>query len=52
VPAGDIGTTDFQLTDSQKDQLIAGGKRAASEFLDSFEITNYVNTFGWRLAQA
>lgn len=50
VDAGDIGTTDFELTDAQKQELLEGGRRAGERFLASFAPERYVNTFGRRLA--
>jgi NTE family protein len=50
VPAGNVGTTDFTLSEADQQQLIEGGKQAANSFLDDFHIEDYVNTFGRTLA--
>ena len=52
VDAGDVGTTDFELPDAGRAALIAGGRRAAKAFLDTFEPTEYRNTFGRPLSLA
>jgi NTE family protein len=50
VSAGDIATTDFDITESQKRQLLSSGRQAASAFLDSFDAGQYRNTYGRKLA--
>ena len=50
VPAGDVGTTDFNLTPAQQAKLVDGGRVAALKFLDDFQVEQYVNTFGHRLS--
>ena len=50
VSAGDIGTTDFALTQKQQDWLIDSGRKAAAEFLANFSLDDYFNTFGRKLA--
>jgi len=49
VSAGEIGTTDFNLTPEQQDWLIESGKKAAADFLAHFSLDQYFNTFGRRL---
>jgi hypothetical protein len=51
VNAGDIGTTDFNLTEAQKQQLLSNGREAATNFLDSFDPGKYRNTYGRPLAE-
>jgi hypothetical protein len=46
VPAHDVGTTEFDLSDEKKRLLIDGGRRAAEEFLDKFDPDDYRNTYG------
>jgi NTE family protein len=50
VSAGDIGTTQFDLTAEQKQGLVAGGKQAADEFLDGWKPEDYVNSHQRSLA--
>jgi len=50
VPAGSVGTTDFNLTEAQKQALINGGRDAAIRFLDKFRTEQYINGYGGRLA--
>lgn len=52
VSAGDVGTTDFNVTPAQQDWLVESGKKAAADFLDAFKPLSYVNTYGRRLAPA
>jgi NTE family protein len=49
VSAGDIGTTDFDLTPAQRQWLLNSGKEAASRFLDEWERDQYVNSYGRKL---
>jgi NTE family protein len=49
VDAGDVGTTDFELSRERRNDLLHGGRRAARAFLDSYDLEAYVNTFGRRL---
>ena len=51
VDAGDVGTTDFDLSAERISALLEGGRRDATAFLDRFDIGQYVNTFGRRLAE-
>ena len=46
VAAGNVGTTDFDLSATKKTELINGGRRAAAAFLMSFEPADYRNSFG------
>jgi NTE family protein len=50
VDAGDVGTTDFNLTEAQKQQLLKNGRTAATRFLDKFDPSMYRNTYGRPLA--
>lgn len=50
IQAGEVGTTDFDLTDAQKQQLIKNGRDAAATFIDAFDPTKYRNTYGRPLA--
>ena len=49
VPAGDVGTTEFDLNDERKRLLVEGGRRAAEQFLDKFDPDEYRNTYGRQL---
>lgn len=44
ISAGDIGTTEFNLTETQKQWLLGSGKDAAGEFLDKWKPDDYVNS--------
>ena len=46
VSAGDIGTTDFDLTQAQRQWLLESGKEAARKFLDEWQPNQYVNSYG------
>jgi len=50
VDAGDVGTTDFHLSESQEQGLIDGGRRDGERFLDGFQTASYVNTYGHPLS--
>jgi NTE family protein len=50
VDAGDVGTTDFHLSESQEQGLIDGGRSDGERFLDQFQTSSYVNTYGHPLA--
>jgi NTE family protein len=50
VDAGDVGTTDFNLSDVKKQMLVQNGQTAARTFLDQFDLSKYFNTFGQGLA--
>jgi NTE family protein len=49
VSAGEIGTTDFDLTEDQKQWLLDSGRDAAREFLTQWNPKNYINRNGRRL---
>jgi NTE family protein len=49
ISTGDIGTTDFNLTEKQKQWLIDSGKEAARTFLDEWDPGQYVNSHGLKL---
>jgi NTE family protein len=49
ISTGDIGTTDFNLTDKQKQWLLDSGKEAARSFLEQWTPAEYVNSHGRRL---
>jgi NTE family protein len=50
VDAGDIGTTQFNLTDADQQMLLKNGREAATRFLDRFDLAGYENTFHLRFA--
>jgi NTE family protein len=52
VSAGEIGTTDFNLTKGQKQWLLDSGRGAASKFLAGWSPEEYVNRHGRQLASA
>ena len=52
IPAGSIGTTDFELPPSAQEWLVQSGRQAARTFLEQFDPASYENTFGLRLAGA
>lgn len=45
VDAADVATTEFTLTRERQELLIANGRAAAKEFLDTFKLADYQNTF-------
>jgi hypothetical protein len=45
VDADDVGTTDFELDEEKQELLLNNGRRAGREFLDRFELEDYMNTF-------
>ena len=45
VDAGDVGTTEFDLSREKQEMLVANGVRAATAFLDQFDLDTYMNTF-------
>ena len=49
ISAGDVGTTDFHLTDQQKQSLLDNGQQAAAKFLDAWTASDYVNGAGRKL---
>jgi NTE family protein len=50
ISAGTVGTTDFHLDEAAKQGLIASGEAAASAFLQSWDRSSYVNSYGRHLA--
>jgi NTE family protein len=46
VDAGNVGTTDFDLSAPKKADLINGGRRAGAAFLSSFNLEDYRNSLG------
>ncbi len=44
ISAGDIGTTEFNLSRDQKQWLLDSGKRAARSFLEEWNSDEYVNS--------
>jgi NTE family protein len=50
ISTGDIGTTDFNLGEEQKQWLLDSGKEAARAFLDEWDSAQYVNSHGRKLA--
>ena len=46
VDAGDVGTTDFDLSEARRMALVHGGRRAARAFLATFDPNAYRNMFG------
>jgi NTE family protein len=49
VDADDVATTEFRLAAEKQDQLIRNGHTAVREFLETFELEDYMNTFHARL---
>jgi NTE family protein len=45
VDADDVGTTDFDLSRDKQELLISNGRRAARDFLRTFRLEDYTNTF-------
>ena len=50
VDAGNIGTTQFNLTEAEQQMLLKNGREAAARFLDRFDLAGYENTFHLRFA--
>jgi NTE family protein len=46
VDAGNVGTTQFNLTQADQDMLINNGKAATAAFLSTFTLEQYENTYG------
>jgi NTE family protein len=46
VDAGDVGTTDFNLPEAGRADLVHGGRRAARLFLEHLDLAAYRNTYG------
>jgi NTE family protein len=45
VDAGDVATTEFDLSTEKQNMLVDNGRKAAHEFLDQFQLDDYMNTF-------
>ena len=45
VDAGDVATTEFDLSTEKQNMLVDNGRTAARDFLDQFELDAYMNTF-------
>lgn len=52
VDAADVATTEFDLPPAKQDLLVSNGRKAAKEFLDAFQLSDYMNTFHASLAAA
>ena len=52
VDAGDVATTEFNLSREKQELLIENGRAAARTFLDQFQLDDYLNTFHAELAPA
>jgi NTE family protein len=50
VDAGDVGTTEFDLSQEKQELLVENGRAAARTFLDQFQLEDYLNTFHAQLA--
>jgi NTE family protein len=52
VDAGDVATTEFNLSHEKQELLIENGRAAARTFLEQFELADYLNTFHAELEPA
>jgi NTE family protein len=52
ISAEGVGTVDFDLTEADQTKLLQSGRRSGSEFLAGFNVDEYFNTFGRKLAVA
>ncbi len=52
VDADDVATTEFDLPEAKKQELLENGRREAKAFLDAFHPSDYENTFHASLAPA
>jgi hypothetical protein len=52
VDAGDVGTTEFNLSKEKQEMLVQNGREAAKKFLDAFSLADYQNTYHAGLAQS
>lgn len=52
ISAEGIGTVDFNLSDADQTKLFQSGRRAGNEFLATFSVEHYFNTYGRTLAVA
>jgi NTE family protein len=51
VDAADVATTEFDLSQERQELLVENGRRAARDFLEQFQLEDYMNTFHAPLAQ-
>ena len=51
VDAADVATTEFDLSPERQELLVENGRKAARDFLDQFQLADYMNTFHAPLAQ-
>jgi hypothetical protein len=49
ISAGQVGTTQFNLSKEQQTWLMNSGKDAAAKFLEGWDPADYVNGHGERL---
>ncbi len=49
VDAGDVGTTEFNLSQADQEMLLKNGAEAATAFLDRFDLADYENTYHRRI---
>jgi NTE family protein len=52
VDAGDVATTEFNLSTEKQEMLIRNGREAAKKFLDAFSLDEYQNTYHAGLMQS
>jgi NTE family protein len=52
VDAADVATTQFDLPPAKQQLLLANGRKAANDFLTTFRLEDYLNTFHQRLEPA
>jgi NTE family protein len=52
VDAGNVGTTQFNLSAADQAMLLQNGRDAANRFLDRFDLAGYQNTFHLRFAES
>jgi NTE family protein len=52
VDAGDVATTEFDLSAEKQEMLIQNGRDAAKKFLDAFSLEDYQNTYHAGIAQS
>ena len=52
VDAGNVGTTQFNLSPDDQSMLLQNGRDAAKRFLDRFDLAEYENTFHRRFVDA
>jgi NTE family protein len=51
VDAADVATTEFNLSPEKQELLVENGRKASRDFLDQFQLEDYMNTFHAPLAQ-